>query len=73
MPEYTCRKGKIKKQSVTHDHAYIDEDAHKNIDKLDFPGFARHFLASKNSLFHIVLGIYRLCDYDALSDCRTSR
>jgi len=34
MPEYTCRKGKIKKQSVTHDHAYIDEDAHKNIDKL---------------------------------------
>jgi hypothetical protein len=36
MPEYTCRKGKIKKQSVTHDHAYIDEDAHKNIDKLDF-------------------------------------
>jgi len=33
MPEYTCRKGKIKKQSVTHDHAYIDEDAHKNIDK----------------------------------------
>ena len=40
---------------------------------LDFPGFVRHFLASKNSLFHIVLGIYRLCDYDALSDCRTSR